>query len=181
MIYVLVAVCLQVPASSIPLFLQYFCTVRVGLFFAVVWLCDVSAQPRAGWDLIDRNFHIKTGRNYISFVKLIFLESQRKQATDSKTCWIAMIVSFSSSLRSWKYLEGYLRALHGADPSWHSRNHWAGGKHSCRRIPGTIWLPSKPYLGQQSLECPIYVSWQEKGKSFSLLFSVFLFFGRIYE
>ena len=53
MIYVLVAVCLQVPASSIPLFLQYLCAVRVGLFFAVVWLCDVSARPRAGSDLID--------------------------------------------------------------------------------------------------------------------------------
>ena len=74
------------------------------------------------------------------------------------------------TLSSWKYLEGHLRALHGVDPSWHSRNHWAGGKHSCRRIPGTIWLPSKPYLGQQSLECPIYVSWHEKRQVFFFAF-----------
>ena len=177
MIYVLVAVCLQVPACSIPLFLQYFCAVRVGLFFALVWLCDVSARPRAGSDLIIDTFILRVAEMIESFFNFENHNGSRQQTQRH----VELLWWWASHLRyvvgsTWK---GHLRALHRIDPSWHSRNHWAGGKHSCRRIPGTIWLPPKPYLGQQSLECPIYVSWQEKGKSLSLLFSVFLFFGRI--
>ena len=95
---------------------------------------------------------------------------------------VELLWLWASHLCYIKYLEGHLRALDGVDPSWNSRNHWAGGKHSCQHIPGTIWVPCRRSLGQQSVECPIYVSWQEKGKSFSLHFffaCLCISFGRI--
>ena len=144
------------------------------LFFAVVWLCHVSARQRAGSDSVTYNFIRPRQKQYNSnefmWISRITMESWIMEQTQrhAELLW-------PSHLCYTDYLEGHLRALHGVALTKDTWSHRAGDKHNCWYIPGTIWLPCKLSHRQQFLECSISVSWPGKGKFFSLLFCVLLF------
>ena len=127
-----------------------------------------SARQRAGSDSVSYTFirlRQRQSRIYLNLCE--FLESQWNHESwnrlkDSHLCYI-------------EYLKGHLRALHGVALAKDTWSHRAGGKHNCRYIAGTIWLPCKLSHRQQFLERSISVSWPGKGKFFSLLFTVLLF------